>query len=147
MNQAVSATFFSSMRVSLNVQNMTSRNPLHIAIASGDVIDVQMILDELGSDATASISSRDHDGRTALHVAALSKSSRIVSLLLESYRVSEGRQLAVDLLSLEEEYKRTLSEVRFLFCKSLRNWGSHTIRVPFIKYPKKCYNDRKGSAY
>jgi ankyrin repeat protein len=93
------------------MQETISKDPLIIAITSRDEIDVQMILDELGPAAAGSISSRDQYGRTALHMAALSKSPKIVSMLLGCYRIYEGRQLAVDLQKLEEEYHRTIAEI------------------------------------
>ena len=139
ISQAVDATFFSSMRVTSRVQETISKDPLVVAITSRDDIDVQMILDELGPAAAGSVSSRDQQGRTALHIAALSRSPRIVALLLGCYRIYEGRQLEADLFKLEEEYNRTITEImrkdsisnterkeskvsRVSQCSSVREW-------------------------
>ena len=109
IGQAVDSTFFSTMRIGCRVQEISSRDPLRLAIASRDEIDVQMILDELGPASTGSISNRDQEGRTALHIAALSKHAKIISMVLNSYRGHEERQLTLDLSELAEEYSRTVA--------------------------------------
>ena len=111
MDQAIDSTFFSTMRISELLHEVSSKDPLHSAIASRDEIDVQMILDELGNAAASSISARDREGRTALHIAATCRSSNIVGLILNSYRVCEERQLSADLDKLTDEYSRTIAEV------------------------------------
>lgn len=111
ISQRVDSAFFSSMRISLKTLQSTSRDPLRMAISSRDEIDLQMILDELGPNATKSILSRDSEGCTALHLAALSKSPRIVAMLLNSYRTYESRVLNADLRILNEEYQQTIRKV------------------------------------
>lgn len=111
ISQRVDSAFFSSMRISLKTLQSTSRDPLRMAISSRDEIDLQMILDELGPNATKSILSRDSEGCTALHLAALSKSPRIVAMLLNSYRIYESRVLNADLRILNEEYQQTIRKV------------------------------------
>jgi Ankyrin repeat len=111
ISQRVDSAFFSSMRISRKMLQSTSRDPLRIAIFSRDEIDLQMILDELGPNATKSILARDSEGCTALHLAALSKSPRIVTMLLNSYRIYEGRVMNADLRILNEEYQQTIRKV------------------------------------
>lgn len=103
--------FVSSMRLCRNLDGFTSRHPLHLAISKGSEIDVQMILDELGPFAAASIQWSDYEGRTALHIAALSKNKKISGVLLNHYRRSEGRQLSAELITLEEEFRETTAKV------------------------------------
>ena len=109
IGQAVDSTFFSTMRLGYKVQEISSKDPLRFAIASRDEIDVQIILDELGPAATGSISLRDEEGRTALHIAAFSKNVKIITMVLNSYRRHEERQLTLDLSELAEEYGRTIA--------------------------------------
>ena len=112
VGQAIDSTFFSSMRMSRKMREISSRDPLLSAIASQDEIDVQIILDELGPAASESISVRDQEGRTALHIAALSKSAKIISFVLNSYRRHEERQLTGELIKLAEEYSKTIAMMR-----------------------------------
>lgn len=111
ISQRVDSAFFSSMRISLKTLKSSNRDPLRMAISSRDEIDLQMILDELGPNATKSILARDSEGCTALHIAALSKSPRIVAMLLNSYRIYEGRMMNADLRILNEEYQETIRKV------------------------------------
>jgi Ankyrin repeat len=111
ISQRVDSVFFSSMQISRKMLQSSSRDPLRIAISSRDEIDLQMILDELGPNATKSILARDSEGCTALHLAALSKSPRIVTMLLNSYRIYEGQVMTADLRILNEEYQQTIRKV------------------------------------
>jgi hypothetical protein len=111
ISRTVDQAFFSSMKVAVKSRS-TSNDPLHQAIISADEIDVQMILAELGSGALGAISARDSAGRTALHIAAVCGSARIVTLLLETYRGYEGQQLEYELIRLGDEYQQTIDELR-----------------------------------
>lgn len=103
--------FTSSMRLSRSLDGVTSRHPLHVAISKGCEIDVQMLLDELGHNAVASIQWSDCEGRTALHIAALSKNKKITAVLLNFYRSWESHQLSLELVALEEEFIKTTAKV------------------------------------
>ena len=104
--------FTSSMRLSRSLDGVTSRHPLHVAISKGSEIDVQMILDELGPNAVASIQWSDCEGRTALHIAALSKNKKIAPVLLNFFRSWESRQLSIEFVALEEEFHETTAKVQ-----------------------------------
>jgi hypothetical protein len=104
--------FTSSIRLSRSLDGVTSRHPLHVAISKGSEIDVQMILDELGPNAVASIQWSDCEGRTALHIAALSKNKKIAAVLLNYFRSWESRQLSSELVALKEEYCETTAKVQ-----------------------------------
>lgn len=104
--------FTSSMRLSRSLDGVTSRHPLHVAISKGSKIDVQMILDELGPNAVASIQWSDCEGRTALHIAALSKNKKITAVLLNFFRSWESRQLSIEFVALEEEFHETTANVQ-----------------------------------
>ena len=103
--------FMSSMNLSRIVDGVTSRHPLHEAISKGSEADVQIILDELGPCAVESIQWSDCEGRTALHVAALSKNKKIATILFEHYRRWEGYQLSKELSILEEEFRDATEKV------------------------------------
>ena len=114
ISRTVDQAFFSSMKINLKGRSSSwvSNAPLHQAIFSGDEIDVQMLLAELGSGVLNAISARDSAGRTAVHIAAVSGSARIVTILLETYRAYEGQQLEYELIRLGEEYRQTIDELR-----------------------------------
>ena len=116
VSQTLDTAFFSTMKIATvgprHRASLVSNEPLHQAVLAGDEIDVHMILAELGSGAIGAIAARDADGRTALHVAALSGSARITALLLGAYRAYEGQLLEYDLLRLEGEYQKTLDDLK-----------------------------------
>ena len=103
--------FKSSMRLSRELDGVTSSHPLHVAISKGSEIDVQIILDVLGPSAVASIQWSDCEGRTALHIATLSGNKKITEVLLNHYRSCEGRQLSEELIALEEEFREITAKV------------------------------------
>jgi len=115
VSQQLDTAFFSTMKIATGPRHrssLVSNEPLHQAVLAGDEIDVHMILTELGSGAVGAIAARDADGRTALHVAALSGSARITALLLGAYRAYEGQLLEYDLLRLDSEYRKTLDDLK-----------------------------------
>ena len=89
---------------------------LSVAICNGDIIDVQMVLEDLGpDDAPSRILHGDDKGRTPLHYACLGTSSSspdIIKHLLRSYKTTSIEQLAFSLDKLEKERNESVAHIR-----------------------------------
>ena len=112
--QRLDAAFFSTLRVdrARELSLYPSDEPLLQAIVAEDAIDVQMLLEELGPIAATKVSSRDSEGRTALHIASLGRSPEIVYYLLDAFRKQTYNQLLEELHRLEQERIKSIAELR-----------------------------------
>ena len=86
-SQFVDKSFFSSLVIekASELLSYPINDPLLVGANTGDPIDVQMILEEMGDSAARKVNSRDMYGRTALHIAAMGDSPGVVKQLLEAY--------------------------------------------------------------
>ena len=112
IGRTLDTAFYTSMKMSKTSRLHVSNDLLHKAIVTGEEIDVLGILWDLGGGALQAITARDTEGRSSLHIATLVGSARIITLLLETYRLYEGQQLEYDLIRLNEEHQNTLDDLR-----------------------------------
>jgi hypothetical protein len=110
MRQMVDKAFFDSMKVeTAHVSRMN--DPLHNAVLADDYIDIEILLNALGDSAPASVSKRDSNGRTALHLAVLSSSKESISRLSNCYGNNEFSKLRVELDRLDVDRDNSISKL------------------------------------
>ena len=112
ISRTMDTAFYTSMKMSKTSRFHVSNDLLHKAIVTGEEIDVLGILWDLGGGALQAITARDMEGRNSVHMATLVGSARIITLLLETYRLYEGQQLEYDLTRLHDEHQSTLDDLR-----------------------------------
>ena len=132
ISRTIDTAFYTSMKMSKTSDFHVSNDLLHKAIVTGEEIDVLGILWDLGGGALQAITARDTEGRTSVHIATLVGSARIITLLLETYRLYEGQQLEYDLIRLNEEHQSTLDDLRMKIA-SLQANGSMNSNNKSIK--------------
>ena len=103
--------------------------PLHRAVVAEELVDVSMLLDEFGPEAPAKIAARDRNGRTAIHLAAMSSSASIVETLMMCFRRITSQELDQDLARLEADKCRILSDVKAALVRSHPNSMSSSGRT------------------
>jgi len=95
----------------------TCKDPLILAVSHGDIIDVEMLLEDLrltkGSQYFAEVlnNTSNDDEATALHVAAHASKGEIVKTLMECYRENSNLQLIAQLDRISDERSRSVAEI------------------------------------
>ena len=135
-SQFVDRSFFASLAIkkSSELLSYPINDPLLVGANTGDSIDVQIILEEMGDAAARKINSRDMYGRTAVHIAAMGNSPHVVKHLMETYRRSAYSKFADDLFKLEREREASEGEItRALRASGNMYAGSALRQTPQIK--------------
>ena len=114
MQQRIGKAFFQSLALTRDAELAAHpvEEPLHKAIVSEELVDVAILLDELGPEGPSKIAARDRCGRTALHLAAMGNSAVIIETLLTCFRRTTQLELLHDLARLEADKKRILADVK-----------------------------------
>lgn len=114
MQQRIGKAFFQSLALTRDAELAAHpvEEPLHKAIVSEELVDVAILLDELGPEGPSKIAARDRCGRTALHLAAMGNSAVIIETLLTCFRRTTLLELLHDLARLEADKNRILADVK-----------------------------------
>ena len=115
--QRVGKAFFQSLVVksAFELSTYPVQDALGQAVVAEELIDLQMILDEMGAEAHSKVAGRDKYGRTAIHLAALGNSPRIITCLLESFARQTQRQLEEDIYKLDSDRFGITTELKKTF--------------------------------
>jgi ankyrin repeat protein len=142
--QNVDKAFFASMSIkrSTELADYPINDPLIVSANTGSSIDVQMMLEEMGSSATRKVTTRDTYGRTPLHIAAMGDSADVVVHLLETYRRSAYSKFSEELYQLEVQREKSESEItRGLKAAGNIYAGSTMRQVPQLKSVEDWFNN------
>jgi ankyrin repeat protein len=112
-------SFLETMRKDNGLTSLmsTCKDPLILSVSHGDVIDVEMLLEDLrvtkGSQYFAEVlnNTSNDDEATALHVAAHASKGEIVKTLMECYRENSNLQLSAQLDRISDERSRSVAEI------------------------------------
>lgn len=142
--QNVDKAFFASLSIKkpTELAEYPINDPLIVSASTGSSIDVQMILEEMGLNASRNVMTRDTYGRTALHIAAMGDSSEVVQHLMETYRRSAYRKFSEELYKLEQERDKSEKEItRALKAAGNKYAGSTLRKVPQLKSVEDWFNN------